>query len=156
MDPTFYGTFTNRIDAKGRVSVPAPFRALLEGQKLHGCIVSPSVVYPMLEGSGVGRTDWMREQLETLPEFSDDYFAVQQMFADTVQVPFDSEGRIILPQSLLDHAGLSSNIVFAGSGNVFQMWEPEGFEAHKERMRQRRREHPAVFQPRRPSPRTTP
>ncbi len=153
MEPTFCSVFTNRIDAKGRVSVPAPYRALLEGQMFAGKVFSgicavPSFKYAMIEGSGTIRAKLVYEQLATLPEFSDECDEIQEFFSELTMIPFDGEGRIILTDTMREHANLTDTAVFAGAGNVFQMWEPRAYEAYRETMRARRREKGTVFQPR--------
>ena len=152
MESTFYNWYVNKIDAKGRVSVPAAFRGQIDTKTFNGIAAFPSFKFPMVEGSGIERTDWMRRQLETLPEFSDEYDAMQELFSETVPIPFDGEGRIVLPQPLLAHANLTDSVLFAGAGNVFQMWEPNAYETYKTTMRDRRRAAGSIFAPRRSAP----
>jgi MraZ protein len=149
VEPTFFSWYVNKIDAKGRASVPAPFRQALEGQRFNGIIAVPSFKHPMVEGSGIDRTDWMRRQLANLAEFSDEYDSVQSFFSETVPVQFDGEGRIILPRHLLDHAGIKDQIVFAGAGDVFQMWEPAAYERHRAVQLERRRAGQGLWSSRR-------
>lgn len=149
MGQSFYGWFVNKIDAKGRVSVPAPFRQLVASPEFHGMVATPSFKHAMIEGSGIERMDWMQQQLETMAEYTEDYEAMQALFGETIQIPFDGEGRIVLPQPLLAHANLSDIVLFSGAGNVFQIWEPKAYEDYKAAMREHRRVGGAKFQPRR-------
>jgi MraZ protein len=149
VEPTFSGCYINKIDAKGRVSVPAPFRSKLARPEFQGITAVQSVKWAMIEGSGSERTDALARQLEEFPEDSEEYEALQALFGEHMQIPADTEGRIILPQPLLAHANLSDVVLFAGGGNVFQMWEPGAYEAYKVAMRDRRQKGGAsLFKPR--------
>ena len=139
MEPTFSGCYTNKIDAKGRVSVPAPFRAKLARPEFQGITAVQSAKWQMIEGSGPERTEALVRQLAEFPEESDEYEALQALFGEHTPIPADTEGRIILPQHLLAHANLSDVVLFAGGGTVFQMWEPSAYEEYKVAMRERRR-----------------
>ena len=144
----FLSTFINKIDSKGRVSVPASFRAALSGQAASGVVTYRSIKFPALEAAGVDRYEELASRLEQLPEFSEERDALASILADSQQLPFDSEGRIILPQSLGEHAGLNSHAAFVGLGRSFQIWEPERFKQHQEAMRERARERGLTLPPR--------
>jgi MraZ protein len=135
----FFSTFVNKVDRKGRVSVPATFRAALEGLSFQGVILFRSFKLPALEGSGIDRMEEMSARLDALDEFSEDRDALASIFADAQQLPFDGEGRIILPQALSEHAGIGESAAFVGLGRTFQIWEPQGFERHQQDLRERAR-----------------
>lgn len=124
----FLSTTINRVDKKGRVSVPAGFRAAVadtEDQGFQGVILFPSHNYPCLEGVGIGMIEDLARRLDTLDFLSsaqDDLATV--LFASSTQLPFDNEGRIILTDALRAHAGLKTEALFAGMGRKFQVWDP--------------------------------
>ncbi|MFQ5958987.1 MAG: division/cell wall cluster transcriptional repressor MraZ [Alphaproteobacteria bacterium] len=123
----YLSTFINRIDRKGRVSVPAPFRAALAGEPYTGIVVFPSFreSYNAIEACGMARMERLSASLDRLNPFSDEHddFA-SVIFGASVQLPFDGEGRIILPPHLLEHAAISDQAAFVGRGATFQIWEP--------------------------------
>lgn len=135
----FLSTFVNKVDRKGRVSVPATFRTALAGQAFTGIIAFRSFKLPTLEGSGIDRIEEMSARIDALDEFSEDRDALSSIFADALQLPFDGEGRIILPQPLADHAGITENAAFVGLGRTFQIWDPQRFDRHQEELRERAR-----------------
>jgi transcriptional regulator MraZ len=137
----FLSTFINKVDRKGRVSVPAPFRAAVAGSSFNGIIVFPSINSRAIEGSGIDRAEELSARIDGIPEFSEERDALSAIFADSHQLPFDSEGRIMLPPELCEHAGivLEGGAAFVGAGRTFQIWEPGRFEQHQQERRARAR-----------------
>jgi MraZ protein len=141
----FMGTHQNRLDAKGRVSIPAPFRAALksaDGANV-ALVLRPSHKHPCIEGWPVEAFEELSgplEQFEVFSEEHDDLAAT--LYADAYPVETDKEGRIVLPDTLVTHAGLKDAVIFMVLGRTFQIWEPEA--AHRrtaearERVRVRR------------------
>lgn len=128
----FLSTFINKVDRKGRVSVPATFRAVLSQQSFSGVVAFPSLVHPAIEGSGIDRFERLAEGIDDLNPFSDEHDDFSKaIFGKAHQLPFDSEGRIILPEALLSHAGIAEHAAFVGQGRRFQIWEPDAFAAHE-------------------------
>ena len=143
----FLSTYVNKVDRKGRVSVPATFRSSLEGQRFHGIVVFPSFQLPALDGTGGDYMEELGERLETLETFSAEYNDLSMLFAETRQLPFDSEGRVILTDDLKEHAHINAEAMFVGRGSMFQIWEPGRFAEHRTETRQRLRQG-AVMPPR--------
>jgi MraZ protein len=138
----FLSTYVNKVDRKGRVSVPATFRASLaaETQRFPGVIVFPSYKYPALEANSI---EWMEElarRLDTLDKFSDEHENLEMLFASSRELPFDSEGRIMLPPELAEHAGITDAVAFVGVGRNFQLWSPPRFADHAANLRERARQ----------------
>ena len=138
----FLGTHQNRLDAKGRVSVPAPFRAALRGSAdaPAGLILRPSHKHPCVEAWPTALFAELATPLERLDVFSeeqDDLAAA--LYADAFPVEADKEGRILMPELLVDHAGLTDAVVFMGLGRIFQIWEPAAAEARRAQARERAR-----------------
>jgi len=133
----FLSTFVNKVDRKGRVSVPASFRAALAGQSFAGIVAFRSFKTAAIEASGIDRIEEMSTRLDALDQFSEDNESLASIFADAQQLAFDSEGRIFLPQALAEHAGITESAAFVGLGRTFQIWEPEAQEAHQGALRER-------------------
>jgi MraZ protein len=146
----FFSTFVNKVDRKGRVSVPATFRAALEGSSFPGVILFRSFRLAALDGSGIDRMEELSARIDALDEFSEDREALASIFADAQQLPFDGEGRIILPEALSAHAGITEAAAFVGLGRTFQIWEPQSFEKHQQELRERARRQGTTLPSRRP------
>jgi len=133
----FLSTFVNKVDRKGRVSVPASFRAALTGQSFAGIVAFRSFKTASIEASGIDRIEEMSARLDALDQFSEDNESLASIFADAQQLAFDSEGRIVLPQLLAENAGILESAAFVGLGRTFQIWEPEAHKAHQAELRER-------------------
>jgi MraZ protein len=143
----FVSTYVNKVDRKGRVSVPAPFRAVLSGQNSPGILAFRSFKHAALDCSGLARVEEMAAQLDTLPEFSEEYENLSALFADMKQLPFDSEGRIMLPDDLMQFVGITESVAFVGQGKNFQIWEPVAQEAQQAARRQSARDSKFTMPP---------
>ncbi len=137
----FLSTFINKIDRKGRVSVPASFRCVLAQSSFQGVVGFRSYKYSALEVCGMERMMELSQSVDRLDLFSDkqDDFAAT-LFADACSLPFDGEGRILLPQVLLLHADLKDTVAFVGRGATFQIWNPEAFQVYQDKARCRIKE----------------
>ena len=134
----FVGTDVNKLDRKGRVSVPASFRAALAGQSFAGIVAFPSFKHKALECFAIDFMEQMALSLYDVDTFSaqqDDLAAT--IFAEAHKLPFDSEGRVVLPKVLIKHAGLSDMAAFVGQGPRFQIWEPKAHQAYWAAARER-------------------
>lgn len=137
----FLSTFTNKVDKKGRVSVPAPFRAALVGQNFNGLVAFRSYRLPAIEGLDMARMEQFSQSADTLDLFSDEHEDITAtIFADAIQLPFDGEGRVVLPHHLVEHAGIGETATFVGRGRTFQIWEPARFGEFQAQARERARE----------------
>jgi MraZ protein len=139
----FMGTHQNRLDAKGRVSVPASFRAALKHPEtgISGQLVlRPSHQHNCIEAWPDSVFAALSEPLNRLDMFSpahDDLAAA--LYADAFPVEPDKEGRIVLPAHLVEFAGITGQVVFMGMGRTFQIWEPEAAERRRAEARERAR-----------------
>jgi MraZ protein len=135
----FLSTFVNKVDRKGRVSVPATFRAAVADQSFPGIVVFPSFKYEALDASGIKRMEEMTARQNILDEFSDEHENIGMLFAMSQALPFDTEGRIVLPENLAQHAHITDSAAFVGLGKSFQIWEPDRFADHQASLRERAR-----------------
>ena len=124
----FWSTYINKVDRKGRVSIPATFRPHLIGKSFQGVVVFPAFRSAALECRSWEQMDELSSAVDALPEFSAERDALAAaIFGSSTPLSFDSEGRIILPKALADHANLTTEAAFVGMGKSFQIWEPAAF-----------------------------
>lgn len=138
---SFLSTFVNKVDSKGRVSVPAQFRAQLAGQGFHGIIAYPSFTDPAIDAIGRDLLEEMTERRFDRTLDDGDFEAVlagggggelvETVMALATELPFDGEGRIVLPSRLAEPAGIADRAAFVGRGSRFQIWGPDAFEQHQ-------------------------
>ena len=152
MERFFFSRFDNRVDRKGRVSVPARWRPILSAQSFNGIVAYPSPVAAAIEGGGMERLERLAESIDTFNPFSDSHgdFAAA-LLTRSHPLSFDSEGRIMLPKVLLDHAGITDLATFAGRGATFQIWQPQAYDAYEQDAIRRAREEAPRFELMRPS-----
>ena len=128
----FLSTYENKLDKKGRVSVPASFRSYLSNLGYNGVICYPSFNNNCIEAWPQDRVEKISNAIDSLNPFEEkkDYFATS-ILSESVNLQFDSEGRILLTGKLLKHAKIKNSMVFVGQGKTFQIWEPTLFEKFK-------------------------
>ena len=128
----FLSNFENKIDKKGRVSVPATFRSYLNSLGYNGFISYPSFNYSALEACSQDRIERLSNTIDSLNPFEEkrDYFATS-VLSESESLQFDTEGRVSISEKLLGHAKIKYNILFVGLGKTFQIWEPKNFEKFK-------------------------
>ena len=128
----FLSSYENKLDKKGRVSVPSTFRAHLSSIGYSGFISYPSFNHSALEACSQDRIEKLSNTIDSLNPFEEkrDYFATS-ILSESINLQFDSEGRISLSAKLLKHAKIKNKILFVGQGQTFQIWEPEAFEKFK-------------------------
>lgn len=143
----FVSSFTNKIDRKGRVSVPAQFRQILAAKGSDMVVLYPHQAYGAIEGSGM---DWLEDyeaRIAQLPEYDEERNSLQVLFGEVAQITPDGEGRIILPEALVAHAGIADTALFVGAGRKFEIWEPARYAEHKARMAALKRERNLTVPP---------
>lgn len=138
---SFISTYENKVDRKGRVSVPAAYRSALGTEAYQGVIAYPSFTDPVIEAFGRSTLEELNRRrldqsldggdfTQALVGKSDDGL-VETIMAISSELPFDGEGRIILPARLAEHAGITDRATFVGRGTRFQIWAPETYEKHQ-------------------------
>ena len=151
----FVGTHLNRLDAKGRVSVPAAFRAALRSglaaDEPTTVMLRPSHKYDCVECWPVAKFERLVRSLDSLDPLSDEYDDRSTViFGDTTQVDLDKEGRIVLTPALASCAKLTDRVAFMGMGETFHIWEPEAVERRRAEARagaRRDNSRPVLAQP---------
>lgn len=131
---SFYDTFINKVDKKGRVSVPVSFRPTLKASKFYGVTLSKSRGLKCLEGN-------TRETMEMFTRRVHQQFGQGDpklmalsvsLFAGQKEAPCDPESRIVLPEALKDFAGIDSHAAIVGIGPKFMIWNPDAYELFEE------------------------
>lgn len=131
----FLSSFVNKVDKKGRVSVPASFRAAL-GAEAPGIVVFRSLQHEALDGCSVAHLDLLSRSLEKLDLPPETYELIETtIFGGSVQIPFDGEGRITLPAALASAVGIGDEVAFVGRRTTFQLWNPARFAAYNDSLR---------------------
>ena len=133
----FRGEWTNKVDAKGRVSIPASFRRVLEacdpdwneslfpslvlvyGRKGSGCI----------EGYSIRSIQEVDDMISALPRYSKNREILERLLnSNSVQTQVDENGRIVLSSKLREMIGITGEALFAGMGEKFQIWNPNSYQ----------------------------
>jgi|TARA_Y100000816_G_scaffold102655_1_gene71565 MraZ protein len=125
----FLSTYENKLDKKGRVSVPASYRSYLSNIGYNGVVCFPSFNNQCIEAWPQDRIEKISNAIDSLNPFEDkkDYFATS-ILSESTNLQFDTEGRISLTSKLLKHAKIKNSMLFVGQGKTFQIWEPAIFE----------------------------
>lgn len=133
----FRGSETFKVDAKGRVSIPAPFRRVIEESDpdwREGLRPNIVIVY------GGDRQDWLEvytmratheidEQIEDMQRGSAERLLLEErMYGKSLEAQIDDDGRLVLPQRLREKIGLTSEAFFISAGDYFKIWKPETYE----------------------------
>ena len=128
----FLSSFENKIDKKGRVSVPATFRSYLNTLGYNGFVSYPSFNHSALEACSQDRIEKLSSTIDSLNPFEEkrDYFATSVLSESEIH-QFDTEGRVSISEKLLNHAKIKNHVLFVGLGRTFQIWEPTNFEKFK-------------------------
>ncbi|MBI4184751.1 MAG: cell division/cell wall cluster transcriptional repressor MraZ [Proteobacteria bacterium] len=150
----FFGTYVNKVDRKGRVSVPAAFRGALQhpAGAPEAIILRPSHKEPAIDVFPVDYFESLSVSLADLDLFSDEQDELSlTLFASALQVHFDGEGRVLLPREMAEAAGITTHAAFVGRGHIFQIWEPAAAEASKREAIERARRRGVTLPRRRPA-----
>ncbi|MBQ9034364.1 MAG: division/cell wall cluster transcriptional repressor MraZ [Alphaproteobacteria bacterium] len=132
----FMDTVINKVDAKGRVSLPSDYRAMVKELSTE-IVCYRSLSAPCIEGCLEETLDKLAAEIEN----ATDFFSEAQdnltnlVFGDAKRFSFDSTGRILLTEKLLKHAQITDLAVFVGKGRKFQIWNPENWAKEEARIR---------------------
>ncbi len=126
------GTYQHNIDAKGRVIMPAKLREELGNifyatKGIDNCITVRS------------RNDWetLGQKLRELPAAQT--IELQRfLFSGAAELEPDKQGRVLLPQTLRDYAGLSKDVVIIGTGSNVEIWDTDKWNQYNNAITQNR------------------
>lgn len=138
----FLSTTTNKVDKKGRVSVPSGFRAALGDEVHHGIVVFRSLQVDALDACSIKHLDILSQSLERLSLTPEMYELIETtIFGGSVQLPIDADGRIILPEAFMKAVGIEDEATFVGRRRTFQIWNPKTFKTFENKARDAARSH---------------
>ncbi len=154
----FRGSDTFKVDAKGRVSIPAPFRRVIEasdpdwrdGLRPNIVIVYGGDRQDWLEVYTMGAIDEIDAQIEDMQRGSSARLWLEElMHGQSIETQIDEDGRLVLPQKLREKCGLTSEAFFISAGDYFKIWTPETY-ARREGSRTQKLadKYPEDFDPR--------
>ena len=134
----FLSQYINKIDKKGRVSLPSLFRNVLPSENKNELILFKSLKYPAVDGCSYERIQKIAERIDKLDLFSDDQedFSTS-IFSEIIPTNLDKEGRFLIPDFLKKYSNISEEVTFIGQGHYFQIWEPKAVLEHQKNSRER-------------------
>lgn len=137
----FVSNYTNRLDAKGRVSIPAPFRSVLVRDGFDALYCCPTLDRQAVDAGGNQLRNQIRDSLAGFEAFSEDHeYLSTTLIGESEILKIDQDGRVVLSEAIKGHAGIADRVTFVGQGYKFQMWEPERFTAYREEAKNRVRD----------------
>ena len=127
----FVSNVTARLDSKGRVSIPAAFRAVLARDGFEGLYCYPTLDQTAVDAGGNALLAEIERLIERFPPYKQEreQFSVA-LYGTSETLKMDGEGRVVLSDDVKRHAGISDAVTFVGLGHKFQIWEPQRFRAH--------------------------
>lgn len=134
----FLSSATNRVDSKGRVSVPAPFRAIIQARGNGELYGQRALDVPALNVAGPEQLEQWEKRLEAADPFLQETDDLQFLvYGDGAVMKLDGDGRIMMTDFIRAHTGITDEVTFVGHGGYFRMWAPAAFEAWRDEARDR-------------------
>lgn len=132
----FFGRHAKKIDAKGRVSVPAPFRAIVAREAADGLYAFSSLWLDCVDAGGAGLMKAVDDALGGLSPLSPEYDEMAVTIAASgEQLALDPEGRFLVPEWMREKAGIDDEVLFVGALTKFMIWSPQRYAAYEEAAR---------------------
>ena len=129
----FIGRYLNKVDKKGRVSVPAIWRPNLIGKDFAGIIAQSSLSEQAIDAYPKDYLDLLQNKLDLNdPLLEENEYESTVIFGGTI-LSFDNEGRVVLSESLRSEIKLNSEALFVGMGRRFRIWNPQIFDDYLSR-----------------------
>jgi len=125
---TFIGEYQAKVDAKGRVMFPAPFRKQLEGEGQEEFVINRGfeaclVIYPKKEWDAISK------KINALNPFKAENRNFIRLFNNgATLVSLDAAGRLLLPRELMKYAGIESDVYLAANGRKIEVWAKSKYE----------------------------
>ncbi len=134
----FLSSATNRVDSKGRVSVPAPFRAIIQARGNGELYGQRALDVPALNVAGPEQLEQWEKRLDAADPFLQETDDLQFLvYGDGAVMKLDGDGRIMMTDFIRAHTGITDEVTFVGHGGYFRMWAPAAFEAWRDEARDR-------------------
>lgn len=142
----FLSTFENKVDSKGRVSLPSQFRNVLLENSQNYVVLYESSINTCIEGCSLDRIEELSKKIDDLDPFSSEKDAFATIIlGGSSQTQFDKDGRILLPKNLTDFAKITDSAVFIGKGQIFEIWQPELFKEYQKEAREKIKNNKDLF-----------
>lgn len=134
----FRGEYTFKVDAKGRVSIPAPFRRVIEsgdpdytkGLRPQFILVYGTADQTFLEGYTIEEAQALEDKINSLPNSPLKRRLIKEKITLSHDSEVDPDGRLVLPARLREKIGLGKEAVFEGTLNTFRIWSKEDYDRH--------------------------
>src|SRR5262245_12701013 len=125
----FVSNVTLRLDSKGRVSIPASFRSVLNRDGFDGLYCYPALDRPAIDAGGNALMSEIEALIARYAPFSEgrEQFALA-LYGTSATLKIDGEGGVVLSGNLKRHGGITDTVAFVGLGHKFQIWEPGRFQ----------------------------
>ena len=134
----FVSSHPCRIDGKGRVAFPLPFRNAIASRESKGVFLYRALKEDTIEGVTAERMDEMSAALDQYGSDSEERAALERaIFGNAVQLQYENDGRCSLPKALLEQVGITDDLVFVGRGETFQIWEPSALAKKDDELREK-------------------
>lgn len=136
----FLSNATNRIDAKGRVSVPSAFRSVLAQRNVQELYCFQDFVFPAISVGGPDLLERFERQIAAEDPFSPDANEMSLLIhGGGVFMKLDAEGRLMVTDFIRGFTGISDEVTFVGRADHFQLWQPQAFVAAQAQARGERK-----------------
>ena len=121
----FVSKFINKIDKKGRISLPSIFRGALPKDHKNEIILSKSLRNNFIDGLSVDRVNEIAKRINNLDFFSEEHEDfTTSIFSEMLPTNLDKEGRFLIPEKLKTFANIKDEVAFIGQGYYFQIVNP--------------------------------
>lgn len=137
MSCLFLSTYNNKIDSKGRVSMPASFRDLITKENNTNVVIYKSLSKICLEGCINSHIEKLQAAMENFDPFSPEKDAFETaIFSDSVSLEIDKDGRVNIPKKYIQFAQITTIALFVGKGKTFEIWNPDEYEVYSKKCRE--------------------
>ena len=123
------GTYECKVDAKGRLLLPAPLKKQLSAALLDGFVLKRSVFQPCLELYPMAEWNLMMNKINKLNRFvkkNNDF--IRRFTAGVKVVEIDALGRLLVPKDLVAFASISKDLVLSSAVNIVEIWDKDLYE----------------------------
>lgn len=133
----FLSHATNRIDTKGRVSVPASFRTVLQERNVQDLYGFQDFMFPAISIGGPDLMQRYEQQLSSLDAFSPEAHQMSLLIhGGGIFMKLDQEGRLMVTDFIRSFTGITTDVTFVGRADYFQLWQPDAFQEAQREARQ--------------------
>lgn len=130
---SFRGVSLCNVDAKGRFAVPTKYRAVLQDMSMSKCVVTIDTDDDCLLLYPLAVWEEIESKLQALPSLNPRVRRVQRLLiGHASEVDLDSQGRLLLPNILRDHAAVDKKLMLVGQGKKFEIWSESNWQSHRQ------------------------